>query len=271
MVGFYLEKRKLMNQSSSYENFLQIQLRNSRVLTIRIYFSYLYSLISSRLEKRKNILEIGSGAGISSEFLTDLNITHTDLLAWEDNDVIGGIDAMSLPYPEDTFDGVFAVDALHHIPYPAKALLEMIRVCTPNSEIVLIEPYVSVLSFPVYRIFHTETTSWRTLKFKFDAPMIGNEPNEGDQCITQSIFLNDLNCQRLKDLSSKEIAFEYQYISPLAFFATGGLTRPIKWLSFIIAPLITIEKRMPQFLLKHLGSRICVVINVGTPKLPQND
>ena len=256
-----------MSQSKSYEQFLENQLHNSKIRTIQIYFNYLYSFIYSRLVNKKNILEIGSGAGISSEFLKGLHITHTDLLAWKDNDVIGDIDAMNLPYEDDSFDGIFAVDALHHIPFPAKPLLEMIRVCAPENQIVLVEPYVSILSFPVYRIFHTEKTSWRTLEFDFNRQMIGNEPNEGDQCITQSIFLNNSKCDELKALSSKVIRVEIQYFSPLAFFATGGLTRPIKGLSFLISPLIEFEKRVPQFLLKHLGSRMCVVIGVGPSKI----
>lgn len=256
-----------MSQSKSYEQFLENQLRNSKIRTIQIYFNYLYSLVHSRLASKRNILEIGSGAGISSEFLKGLQITHTDLLAWKDNDVIGDIDAMNLSYEDDAFDGIFAVDTLHHIPFPAKALIEMIRVCAPDNQIVLIEPYVSILSFPVYRMFHTEKTSWKTLKFDFDRPMVGDEPNEGDQCIAQSIFLNHSKCHELKILSSKVITLEIQYLSPLAFFATGGLTKPIKGLSFLISPLIKFEKRMPQFLLKHLGSRMCVVIGVGRPKI----
>ena len=256
-----------MSQSKSYEQFLENQLRNSKIRTIQVYFNFLYSLVFSRLVGKRNILEIGSGAGISSEFLNGLQITRTDLLAWKDNDVIGDIDAMNLPYEDDAFDGVFAVDALHHIPFPAKALTEMIRVCAPNNQVILIEPYVSILSFPVYRVFHKEKTSWKTLKFDFDRAMVGNEPNEGDQCIAQSIFLNLKTCDELRILSSKEITIEIQYLSSLAFFATGGLTKPIKGLSMLVSALIQFEKRMPQFLLKQLGSRIFIAIGVGSPKI----
>ena len=255
-----------MSKSNTYEEFLENQLRNSKIRTIQVYFNFLYSLVYSRFVGKKNILEIGSGAGISSEFLKGLQITRTDLLAWEDNDVIGEINAMNLPYEDDAFDGIFAVDALHHIPFPAKALIEMIRVCAPNNQIILIEPYVSFLSFPVYRLFHNEKTSWKTLKFDFNRPMVGDEPNDGDQCITQSIFLNRSKFAELKILSSKVITIEIQYLSPLAFFATGGLTKPIKGLSILISALIQLEKRMPQFLLKQLGSRMVVVIGVGVPK-----
>ena len=256
-----------MSQSKTYEQFLENQLRNSKIQTIQVYFKFLYSLVYSRLAGKRNILEIGSGAGISSEFLKGLQVTRTDLLAWKDNDVIGGIDAMNLPYEDDAFDGIFAVDALHHIPFPAKALTEMIRVCAPNNQVILVEPYVSILSFPVYRVFHNEKTSWKTLKFHFDRPMVGDKPNEGDQCIAQSIFLNPDKCDELRTLSSKEITIKIQYLSPLAFFATGGLTKPIKGLSMLISALIKFEERMPQFLLKQLGSRIFIVIGVQSPKI----
>ena len=256
-----------MSQSKTYEQFLENQLRNSKIQTIQVYLKFLYSLVYSRLAGKRKILEIGSGAGISSEFLKGLQVMRTDLLAWKGNDVIGGIDAMNLPYEDDAFDGIFAVDALHHIPFPAKALTEMIRVCAPDNQIILIEPYVSILSFPIYRLFHTEKTSWKTLNFDFDHPMVGDEPNEGDQCIAQSIFLNPEKCDGLRILASKEITIEIKYLSPLAFFATGGLTKPIKGLSILISALIKFEKRVPQFLLKQTGSRIFVVIGVESPKI----
>jgi SAM-dependent methyltransferase len=53
-----------------------------------------------------------------------------------------GADALSLPFRSDAFDRVFCRDVLHHLPEGRwrEAVAELIRVCRPGGEIVVIEP-----------------------------------------------------------------------------------------------------------------------------------
>jgi hypothetical protein len=49
--------------------------------------------IREKLNSHQNILEIGAGAGISADFLKDVEILKTDILSWEGNSVLGNINA----------------------------------------------------------------------------------------------------------------------------------------------------------------------------------
>ncbi len=47
-------------------------------------------------------------------------------------------------------------DVLHHLPAPRAFFAEAIRVLRPGGRVVLCEPYVSPLSYPIYKWFHEE-------------------------------------------------------------------------------------------------------------------
>jgi len=89
----------------------------------------------------KRILEIGVGEGVVMarvrERFPDASIVGLDLpdqaLAEEWRElglacVFG--DATTLPFPDDSFDLVMAIEVLEHVPNPDRALSELARVCT---------------------------------------------------------------------------------------------------------------------------------------------
>lgn len=45
-----------------------------------------------------------------------------------------------LPFPDDTFDGIIMVDALHHVGGQSQSLREMVRVLKPGGRLVVEEP-----------------------------------------------------------------------------------------------------------------------------------
>ena len=89
----------------------------------------------------RRILEVGMGEGIVSarvrELLPDASFAGLDLpdpeLAahWQDFDVscLFG-DVTALPFADDTFDLVLAIEVFEHFPDPQAALAEVARVCS---------------------------------------------------------------------------------------------------------------------------------------------
>ena len=87
------------------------------------------------------ILEIGAGEGIVTERMTErfaqatvtgLDLPDDDLLDhWRDRGLscLFG-DATVLPFADDTFDLVVAVEVFEHLPDPPAALAELDRVCS---------------------------------------------------------------------------------------------------------------------------------------------
>ena len=206
----------------------------------------------------REYLELGAGAGISNDFLGEYSIQRTDYLKTEDPTVKGNVDAHALPFRNEEFDGVILFDTFHHFENPLVALKECIRVTKPGGRIILIEPYVSFLSFPVYRIFHFEETSWKYDFYR--AKKIKKAPENGDQGISKSLI------HLLKDSPSKKLNLKFSewkvsYITPFSFFLTGGSSTPLNTPAAVIRLLLGIERFIPKIFMKLIAARVVIVIN----------
>lgn len=101
-----------------------------------------------KLPANARILELGCGPGLlwkenAGRIPAGWNIILSDLspgmldAAWRNLVVIGrafkfeGIDAQSIPYPEETFDAIIANHMLYHVPDRPKAIAEIQRVLKP--------------------------------------------------------------------------------------------------------------------------------------------
>jgi SAM-dependent methyltransferase len=65
-------------------------------------------------------------------------------------------DAHDLPFADRSVANIVMVDVLHHLGSPTAFLQEAGRVLTVGGRLLLVEPYPSVVSLPVYRRFHPE-------------------------------------------------------------------------------------------------------------------
>ena len=251
-----MRKRNKSFEGLEYENKLQKQFSNADNSGMHEYLSFLYKKIENEIGKNQFCLEIGSGAGISSKFLSNPNIIRTDLLAWESQNIKGNIDVHSLPYEDNHFEGVFAIDAIHHFAYPIIGLQEMVRVLKPNSSLVIIEPWVSFLSFLPFKIFHDETTTIPRIRRSTCIKLKMNPPI-GDQTISRNILKS--NCY-ISLMNSSGCTFNLEYFSPISFFATGGLSNPFATGKKMINFLLFAEKFLPQAIMKATASRVIIVI-----------
>jgi SAM-dependent methyltransferase len=246
--------------SSEYNHKLKTQFNNAKLVSQKIYYKDLYERIAGNFLASDKILEIGAGAGISSIFLPQYLVERTDYLSWdEDVYVRGGIDAENLPYTDEQYDIVFGVDVLHHLNSPVLALQEITRVLKKDGRAFFIEPYVSPVSYLVYKLFHDEKTTYRfNLMQKFHA----TSPQEGDQGVAKALFCNKNGRKILATNLPKLHIYKREYLHPMSFFATGGLTKPIRTGSKLIKVLLKLECYIPKFVLKHISSRIYVELRI---------
>ena len=120
---------------------------------IKRRFSWMNDWIRSDDTK---IVEIGSGSGLSKEFITNKNLLLTDvtLHPWIDKkvDVTTDLDV----FEDNSLDVVIASHVLHHIPYP-KAFIQLIGTKLKSDGRLLIQdPYASVLFKVILRIMKHE-------------------------------------------------------------------------------------------------------------------
>jgi SAM-dependent methyltransferase len=229
----------------------------------RAYYDYLYRVIASFLNRPGEILEIGCGAGVSKLFLPDFTIVRTDFLNWPKGDVLGSVDAQNLPFQDGTFASIFGVDMLHHVPEPFKVVTESLRVVQQNGVAIFVEPFISPFSYLFYKIFHPEDTTLR-LKVEPGLPIFFESQQSGDQVIAQKVFLRRQNLETIAKFATVNFELKILFLSPISFFATGGLNSRFGLGNKGIKLLIKLESVLSQRLLRIFGSRAVYVLR----KLP---
>ena len=104
------------------------------------------------------VLEIGAGPG----FLRDHARRRRAGLQWVATDIIGApwidvaADGSRLPFADGTFGAVVCLDLVHHLARPREFFAEASRVLRPEGRLAAVEPWVSPLSYPIYRWTHEE-------------------------------------------------------------------------------------------------------------------
>ena len=123
----------------------------------RVYAPWFERLIAEA-PRAGRVVEIGAGPGtlrvFARERRPDLTWLATDLepLPW--NHVAA--DAGRLPVKDGAARAVLGLDVLHHLSDPRAFLSEAARVLAPGGRLALVEPWISPLSWIVYRFFHEE-------------------------------------------------------------------------------------------------------------------
>ena len=104
------------------------------------------------------VLEVGAGPGFMASHARgrrpDIHWVATDVLAAPWNDLAA--DAGRLPFAAASFDAVLCLDLVHHLARPRDFFTEGARVLRPGGRIAAIEPWVSPMSYPIYRWLHEE-------------------------------------------------------------------------------------------------------------------
>jgi SAM-dependent methyltransferase len=130
----------------------------TRPLLQKIYASFyqrILSLIDRRIPGR--IVEIGSGIGNLKSMLPEA--IRTDLFPNPWLDV--ACDAYDLPFADGSLSHLVAFDVFHHLRAPNAFLKEARRVLAERGRLILLEPYISWSSHPVYGLLHHESVALR--------------------------------------------------------------------------------------------------------------
>ena len=163
---------------------------------IKHRFSWMNDWIRSDDTK---IVELGSGPGLSKEFITNKNLLLTDVMVypWIDKkvDVTKDLNV----FEDNSLDVVIACHALHHIPYP-KALIEQIGMKLRSGGYLLIQDvYASILFKIVLRIMRHEGYDETVDVDNIEAPC--NDPNDpwsANCAIPGCLFEGEKNFAKMK-------------------------------------------------------------------------
>jgi SAM-dependent methyltransferase len=128
----------------------------------RVYQPWFDSLLA-QVPVGGRALEVGAGPGFLVEYArktrSDVRFQAMDVLETPWNDVVG--DALRLPIKTASVDAMVGLDFLHHLADPAAFFREAARVLVDGGRLSVVEPWVTALSFPIYRWMHQEGCSLR--------------------------------------------------------------------------------------------------------------
>ena len=176
-----------MKSEDSMESDIQILLNRRRIWNSKRILRHLYGkwfrMINDAIRPGKT-LEIGGGSGNLKEYFGDAVISDIIYTPWMD--VV--LDAHQLPFKDGSFDNIVLLDVLHHLVSPVFFFNEAGRVLKPRGRIILIEPYVSLLSFLVYKFLHQEGMRWNVNPFRGGSAGKRRNSFQGNQAIPTLFF-----------------------------------------------------------------------------------
>jgi len=201
------------------------------------------------------ILELGGGSGHLKEHFPKAVSTDVLFEPWLD----AVVDAQALPFKQELFGNVVLFDVLHHLSSPVAFFREAQRVLRAGGRILMMEPFVSVLSYPIYRFLHHEGLSMDANPLEA-CGADGKDPFKGNQALPgllfgryRSRFLGRF--PRLKILREQRMDF---FVYPLS----GGFHNPSLFPLLLWKPMRVLEDRLDS-LSRYLAFRLFVVLEKG--------
>lgn len=223
----------------------------SKQILKRLYHNWC-QLIGSNL-RPGSILEIGGGSGNLKEFFPDAISSDILFTPWTD----AVIDAHQIPFKDAILDNIVLFDVLHHLIDPVSFFREAQRTLKKKGRIVLMEPYISWVSFFIYRFFHPEGMIWNIDPFKKGCTNKDKNYFYSNQAIPTLIFERNEKIftgkfPRLKIIKKERMNF---ILYPLS----GGFHNPSLCPLFLYSTLNNLEKILYPFN-RFLAFRILVVL-----------
>jgi len=198
-------------------------------------------------------LEVGGGTGNLKEFAPSVFCTDVTRMPWLD----AVADAQYLPFATKSLANIVLFDTLHHIENVRLFLDEASRTLRPRGRLIVMDPYISWWSWPVYHFFHPEPVDLRANPLEVQASDRDRRPFDANQAVSTILF------ERSYDMFERDFPqFQMRLKRRLAFLVyplSGGFERPSVIPAFLVKPVLCLERGI-AFLSRFLAFRILVVL-----------
>jgi SAM-dependent methyltransferase len=226
---------------------------SQRPLVRRLYRQWYGDLVARLARVDGKSIELGSGIGRLQDVAgTRVTLTDVEQTPWTDVTV----DALALPYGDRSLANIVMLDVFHHLADPARFLDEARRVLVPGGRVLMIEPYCSPASTPLYRRFHEERTDLAVDPFSADGA-IAETPFESNQALPTLAFFR--RREELRRRWPELRLVEERRFSFVLYPLSGGFSKPPLVPSPLIRPLELLERCL-QPLAPLLAFRCLVVL-----------
>ena len=198
------------------------------------------------LQGKKDIFELGSGAGFSKIILKDLPIILTDTkkFHWIDRK----IDALNLPFDPNSVDVFILSHMVHHVAYPSQFFINLSKALRSKGLILVNEPNTSLVFKVLLRIMRHEGWDYNVSVFDHSHPSNNpKDPWSANCAIGELLWQDEREFEKhIKGLKIKRNDFcEF-----MIFILSGG----------VIAKTRTIN--LPRYILKIVHSVDSLLVKI---------
>lgn len=220
---------------------------------LRAIYADLYRRMAAQCVRGRT-LEIGGGSGNFKEYAADVVASDIAFAPWLD--LVA--DAQRLPVAAGSLANIVMFDVLHHIEFPRAFFAEAARVLSPGGRIVMVEPAITVASWPFYRFVHPEPVNMAEDPLRDGRPEPGRDPFEANQAFPT--LLATRHRQRFAALFPRLDLARVEWLSLFAYPLSGGF-RP--WSAIpagMVGELLRVEAALAPWLGRLLGFRMLMVV-----------
>jgi SAM-dependent methyltransferase len=235
----------------------------SKKASLRMVYGDYYRRMLDALPADGRYLEIGAGSGHSRDFTDGMDVTRLDILPAPWVDTVA--DAQSLPFDDQSFDGLFLLDVLHHLAEPRKFFEEAARVLRPGGKIAMIEPGITPLSWVFYNYLHEEPVIMSAAPLEDQNYGAGKDPFDSNQAIPTLLFRRQEHRIALSEAVPSLRVADRQWLSLFAYPLTGGFKRWTLLPAGLAKRIVAMEDHLLPWLGLLMAFRIFVVMEKRAP------
>ena len=228
---------------------------------VRTLYAEFYGRIAARLPDPAigPFIEIGSGPGFARSFIPTLQLSDIVRAPWLDHE----ISAERLPFEDGTLGALVLFDVLHHLAAPALFFAEASRTLAIGGQLILCEPYLSPLSFPIYRWFHEEPVilgvdPLAQQIFDSSGGASDKDPFDGNQAIPTLTFDRRRGREALAARFPSLVLGRLERLAGPSYVASGAFRRPPLLPLNVWRAVHALEGALPSWLYRLIGFRLLV-------------
>ncbi|MDO8358303.1 MAG: class I SAM-dependent methyltransferase [Nitrospirota bacterium] len=225
---------------------------------LRMLYGEWYREIAGWLQPGRT-LEVGGGTGNLKEFAPSVVCTDIVSLPWLD----AVVDAQRLPFTSGSFANIVLVDTMHHLENIRYFFDEALRILQPGGRIIIMDPYISVCSWPVYHFLHPEPVDFSQDPLTLSPMKAGRKPFDANQAIATILF--ERSSRRFHELYPSLRKLRHHRLAFFAYPLSGGFDHPSLMSTWMALPLLALE-RLLGVLSRYLAFRLLVVLEKGSTR-----
>ena len=184
---------------------------------IRRWYGETYSRYAAMLERCPQdgiALELGSGGGFIKDIVPD--IVTSDVIPYPNVDRV--VDAVDLPFQDETLRAIFMLNVFHHIRDVGVFLREASRCLIPGGRLLIVDQYPGWISSPILKWFHHEPFRPADEQWAFSS---AGPLSDANGALAWIVFFRDRD-KFQRDFPRLDIA-AIQTHTPLRYWLAGGL------------------------------------------------